>query len=112
MKVEIPIGWPATYPEPERKATLATADYSRWRRGTCMRDQYQDGLTAARVKACVLSLRNLANLMLARGLKDRLRPFAWLSALRQRLVRKALVESMLADLAEHSASVWPMPEQD
>ena len=65
-----------------------------------MRDQYQDGLKLLLVAAaCVLLVAcgNLANLMLARGLKDRgqtsLR--VALGASRQRLVRKALVESLL-----------------
>ena len=65
-----------------------------------MRDQYQDGLKLLLVAAgCVLLVAcgNLANLMLARGLKDRgltsIR--VALGASRQRLVRKALVESLL-----------------
>jgi putative ABC transport system permease protein len=65
-----------------------------------MRDQYQDGLKLLLVAAgCVLLVAcgNLANLMLARGLKDR-GPTSIrvaLGASRQRLVRKALVESLL-----------------
>ena len=66
-----------------------------------MRDQYQDGLKLLLVAAgCVLLVAcgNLANLMLARGLKDRAQTsvtrgagcFAW-----QRLVRKALVECVM-----------------
>jgi putative ABC transport system permease protein len=65
-----------------------------------MRDQYQDGLKLLLVAAaCVLLVAcgNLANLMLARGLKDRGQTSVRvaLGASRQRLVRKALVESSL-----------------
>ena len=65
-----------------------------------MRDQYQDGLKLLLVAAgCVLLVAcgNLANLMLARGLKDRgpTSVRVALGASRQRLVRKALVESLL-----------------
>jgi putative ABC transport system permease protein len=65
-----------------------------------MRDQYQDGLRLLLVAAgCVLLVAcgNLANLMLARGLKDRAQTSVRmaLGASRQRLVRKALVESVL-----------------
>jgi putative ABC transport system permease protein len=65
-----------------------------------MRDQYQDGLKLLLVAAgCVLLVAcgNLANLMLARGLKDRGQTSVRmaLGASRQRLVRKALVESVL-----------------
>jgi putative ABC transport system permease protein len=65
-----------------------------------MRDQYQDGLKLLLVAAgCVLLVAcgNLANLMLARGLKDRGQTSIRmaLGASRQRLVRKALVESLL-----------------
>jgi putative ABC transport system permease protein len=65
-----------------------------------MRDQYQDGLRILLVAAaCVLLVAcgNLANLMLARGLKDRGQTSVRvaLGASRQRLVRKALVESLL-----------------
>jgi putative ABC transport system permease protein len=65
-----------------------------------MRDQYQDGLKLLLVAAgCVLLVAcgNLANLMLARGLKDRAQTSVRmaLGASRQRLVRKALVESVL-----------------
>jgi len=65
-----------------------------------MRDQYQDGLKLLLVAAaCVLLVAcgNLANLMLARGLKDRGQASVRvaLGASRQRLVRKALVESLL-----------------
>ena len=62
-----------------------------------MRDQYQDGLKLLLVAAgCVLLVAcgNLANLMLARGLKDRVQTSlrVALGASRGRLVRKALVE--------------------
>src|SRR5450432_3437926 len=65
-----------------------------------MRDQYKDGLKLLLVAAgCVLLVAcgNLANLMLARGLKDRAQtPIRMaLGASRQRLVRKALVESVI-----------------
>jgi putative ABC transport system permease protein len=65
-----------------------------------MRDQYQDGLKLLLVAAaCVLLVAcgNLANLTLARGLKDRGQTSVRvaLGASRQRLVRKALVESLL-----------------
>src|ERR1700722_7422529 len=62
-----------------------------------MRDQYKDGLTLLLVAAgCVLLVAcgNLANLMLARGLKDRTQTSVRvaLGASWRRLVRKALVE--------------------
>jgi putative ABC transport system permease protein len=65
-----------------------------------MRDQYQDGLKLLLVAAgCVLLVAcgNLANLMLARGLKDRAQMSVRvaLGASWKRLVRKALVESVL-----------------
>ena len=65
-----------------------------------MRDQYQDGLKLLLIAAgCVLlvACANLANLMLARGLKDRAQTSirVALGASRGRLVRKALVESVL-----------------
>jgi predicted permease len=65
-----------------------------------MRDQYQDGLRLLLIAAgCVLlvACANLANLMLARGLKDRAQTSVRvaLGASRGRLVRKVLVESML-----------------
>jgi putative ABC transport system permease protein len=65
-----------------------------------MRDQYQDGLKLLLVAAgCVLLVAcgNLANLMLARGLKDRAQTSVRvaLGASWRRLVRKALVESVL-----------------
>src|SRR5580698_5775597 len=68
-----------------------------------MRDQYQAGLKLLLIAAaCVLLVAcgNLANLMLARGLKDRGQTSVRvaLGASRQRLVRKALVESLLLAL--------------
>ena len=65
-----------------------------------MRDQYKDGLKLLFIAAgCVLlvACANLANLMLARGLKDRAQTSVRvaLGASRSRLVRKALVESVL-----------------
>jgi len=65
-----------------------------------MRDQYQDGLKLLLVAAgCVLLVAcgNLANLLLARGFKDRAQTSIRmaLGASRQRLVRKALVESVM-----------------
>jgi predicted permease len=68
-----------------------------------MRDQYQDGLKLLLVAAaCVLLVAcgNLANLMLARGLKDRAQMSIRmaLGASRQRLMSKALVESVMLAL--------------
>ncbi|HZQ54823.1 MAG TPA: ABC transporter permease [Bryobacteraceae bacterium] len=68
-----------------------------------MRDQYQDGLKLLLIAAgCVLlvACANLANLMLARGLKDRAQTSLRiaLGASRARLVRKVLVESLLLAL--------------
>jgi putative ABC transport system permease protein len=65
-----------------------------------MRDQYEDGLKLLLIAAgCVLlvACANLANLMLARGLKDRVQVSlrVALGASRARLVRKVLVESTL-----------------
>ena len=65
-----------------------------------MRDQYEDGLKLLLIAAgCVLlvACANLANLMLARGLKDRAQTSirVALGASRARLVRGVLVESML-----------------
>ena len=65
-----------------------------------MRDAYQDGLKLLLIAAgCVLLVAcgNLANLMLARGLKDRAQVSVRvaLGASRFRLVRKALVESVV-----------------
>ena len=65
-----------------------------------LRDQYQDGLKLLLIAAgCVLLVAcgNLANLMLARGLKDRSQTSirVALGASRGRLVRKALVESVV-----------------
>jgi predicted permease len=68
-----------------------------------MRDQYEDGLKLLLIAAgCVLlvACANLANLMLARGLKDRVQTSVRvaLGASRGRLVRKVLVESLLLAL--------------
>jgi predicted permease len=65
-----------------------------------MRDQYQDGLELLMIAAgCVLlvACANLANLMLARGLKDRAQTSirVALGASRGRLVRKVLVECLV-----------------
>jgi len=65
-----------------------------------MRDQYEDGLKLLLIAAgCVLlvACANLANLMLARGLKDRAQTAlrVALGASRGRLIRKVLVESVL-----------------
>jgi predicted permease len=65
-----------------------------------LRDQYEDGLKLLLIAAgCVLLVAcgNLANLMLARGLKERSQTSlrVALGASRGRLVRKALVESTL-----------------
>jgi putative ABC transport system permease protein len=67
---------------------------------TAMRDRYEAGLKLLLIAAgCVLLVAcgNLANLMLARGLKDRsqISLRVALGASRGRLVRKALVESTL-----------------
>jgi predicted permease len=68
-----------------------------------MRDNYQDGLRLLLIAAgCVLlvACSNLANLMLARGLKDRSQTSVRvaLGASRGRLVRKALVESVVLSI--------------
>ena len=65
-----------------------------------MRDEYEDGLKLLLIAAgCVLLVAcgNLANLMLARGLKNRAQTSVRvaLGASRLRLVRRALVESVL-----------------
>src|SRR5579864_8569201 len=67
---------------------------------TALRDEYQDGLKLLLIAAgCLLLVgcANLANLMLARGLKDRQQMSirVALGASRGRLVRKVLVESTL-----------------
>jgi predicted permease len=67
---------------------------------TAMREQYKDGLKLLLVASgCVLlvACANLANLMLARGLKDRAQTSIRiaLGASRGRLVRKSLVESVM-----------------
>jgi putative ABC transport system permease protein len=69
-----------------------------------MRDQYEDGLKLLLIAAgCVLlvACANLANLMLARGLKNRAQMSirVALGASRGRLVRKVLVESVLLAVA-------------
>ena len=70
---------------------------------TMMRNQYQDGLKLLLIAAgCVLLLAcaNLANLMLARGLRERamISIRVALGASRARLMRKVLVESILVSL--------------
>jgi putative ABC transport system permease protein len=65
-----------------------------------MRDEYEDGLKLLLIAAgCVLLVAcgNLANLMLARGLRDRPQTSVRvaLGASRRRLVRRALVESVM-----------------
>ncbi len=75
-----------------------------------MRDQYQDGLKLLLVAAgCVLLVAcgNLANLLLARGLKDRASTSLRmaLGASRRRLMRKALVESVLLAVIGGAAGV-------
>ena len=72
-----------------------------------MRDQYEDGLKLLLIAAgCVLlvACANLANLMLARGLKDRAQTSirVALGASRARLVRGVLVESMLLAIDRRS----------
>src|SRR5690348_4905001 len=67
---------------------------------SAMRDRYQDGLKLLLIAAaCVLlvACANLANLMLARGLKERAQTSVRvaLGASRGRLVRKVLVESLV-----------------
>src|SRR6185312_16392045 len=69
-----------------------------------MRDQYEDGLKLLLIAAgCVLlvACANLANLMLARGFKNRAQMSirVALGASRARLVRKVLVESVLLSVA-------------
>lgn len=105
LRVEF-YGWLASHEpdmEPREKQT--------WRQQTlhlipggagvaAMRDQYEDGLKLLLIAAgCVLLVAcgNLANLMLARGLKERSQTSlrVALGASRGRLVRKALVESTL-----------------
>src|SRR5689334_1570640 len=67
---------------------------------TDLRDQYQDGLKLLLIAAgCVLLVAcgNLANLMLARGLKDRAQTSirVALGASRARVIRKSLVECVM-----------------
>jgi putative ABC transport system permease protein len=75
-----------------------------------MRDQYKDGLTLLLVAAgCVLLVAcgNLANLMLARGLKDRAQTSVRvaLGASWRRLARKALVECVTLALIGGAAGI-------
>src|SRR5438270_11393819 len=67
---------------------------------TAMRSQYQDGLKLLLIAAaCVLLVAcgNLANLMLARGLKDRAQTSirVALGASRKRIIRRSLVECVM-----------------
>src|SRR5256885_15082645 len=67
---------------------------------TALREQYQDGLRLLLIAAgCVLLVAcgNLANLMLARGLKDRAQISirVALGASRTRIIRKSLVECVM-----------------
>lgn len=76
-----------------------------------MRDQYQDGLRLLLVAAgCVLLVAcgNLANLMLARGLKDRVQTSlrVALGASRGRLIRKALVECVTLSIIGGALGVF------
>ena len=79
-----------------------------------MRDQYEAGLKLLLIAAaCVLLVAcgNLANLMVARGLRDRSQTSlrVALGASRLRLVRKALVEStLLSIIGGSSESQSPM----
>ena len=75
-----------------------------------MRDQYEDGLKLLLIAAgCVLlvACANLANLMLARGLKDRAQTSirVALGASRGRLVRGVLAESMVLAMIGGAAGV-------
>ena len=77
---------------------------------TAMREEYQDGLRVLLVAAgCVLLIAcaNLANLLLARGLKNRQQTSVRvaLGASRGRLVTKALVESLLLGLMGGAAGL-------
>jgi putative ABC transport system permease protein len=105
LKVEFH-GWLASH-----VADMEPGEKELWRQQTlhlipggagvaAMRDQYEDGLKLLMIAAgCVLlvACANLANLMLARGLKDRAQMSirVALGASRGRLVRKVLVESLL-----------------
>ena len=77
---------------------------------TGMREQYEEGLTVLLVAAgCVLLIAcaNLANLLLARGLRNRQQTSVRvaLGASRGRLVRKSLVESLLLGLLGGAAGL-------
>ena len=77
---------------------------------TDMREQYEDALRLLMVAAgCVLLIAcaNLANLLLARGLRNRQQTSVRvaLGASRARLVRKALIESVTLGLAGGAASL-------
>jgi predicted permease len=77
---------------------------------TGMREEYEDGLTILLVAAgCVLLIAcaNLANLLLARGLRNRQQTSVRvaLGASRRRLVSKALVESLLLGLIGGAAGL-------
>ncbi|HKX29581.1 MAG TPA: ABC transporter permease [Blastocatellia bacterium] len=105
LRVEF-YGWLASH-EPD----MEPAEKQTWRQQTlhlipggagvaALRDQYEAGLKLLLIAAgCVLLVAcgNLANLMLARGLKERSQTAlrVALGASRARLVRKALVESTL-----------------
>jgi putative ABC transport system permease protein len=75
-----------------------------------MREEYKDGLLLLLLaSACVLlvSCANVANLMLARGLKDRRQTAirVTLGASRSRLVRKALIDSLALALISGVAAI-------
>ena len=105
LRVEF-LGWLASHEsdmEPSEKQTWRQQTLHLIPGGagvTAMRDRYEAGLKLLLIAAgCVLLVAcgNLANLMLARGLKDRsqISLRVALGASRGRLVRKALVESTL-----------------
>jgi predicted permease len=77
---------------------------------TDMREQYEDGLRlllAAAASVLLIACANLANLLLARGLRNRQQTSlrVALGASRMRLVRKALVESFLLALLGGAAGI-------
>ena len=77
---------------------------------TDMREQYEDALRVLLIAAaCVLLIAcaNLANLLLVRGLKNRQQTSLRIAigASRGRLVRKALVESLLLGLMGGAAGL-------